>query len=68
MKTLAEIQEAIRNLPPGQVEELAVWITSNRSRRPPSKEAVEKWLKWAVGAAKPGVTTDEIMRLTRGEE
>ena len=27
----------------------------------------ERWLARARGAAKPGVTTDEVMALTRGE-
>ena len=29
--------------------------------------AMERWLAAAAGAAKPGVTTDEVMALTRGE-
>jgi hypothetical protein len=29
--------------------------------------AVERWLAAARGAARPGVTTDEVMALTRGE-
>ena len=29
--------------------------------------AVEQWLASAVGAATPGVTTDDVMRLTRGD-
>jgi hypothetical protein len=29
--------------------------------------AVEQWLAGARGAAKPGVTTDEVIGLTRGE-
>ena len=27
----------------------------------------ERWLATARGAAKPGVTTDEVMAMTRGE-
>jgi hypothetical protein len=30
-------------------------------------EAVERWLDSARGAAKVGVTTDQVMDLTRGE-
>jgi hypothetical protein len=29
--------------------------------------ATERWLATARGAAKPGVTTDQVMALTRGE-
>lgn len=29
--------------------------------------AVDRWLAAARGAARPGVTTDEVMALTRGE-
>jgi hypothetical protein len=33
----------------------------------PRREAAERWLAGAGGAAKPGVTTDQVMALTRGE-
>jgi hypothetical protein len=32
-----------------------------------AQEAVERWLVTARGAAKGGVTTDQVMGLTRGE-
>jgi len=31
------------------------------------QEKVEQWLSGARGAARPGVTTDEVIGLTRGE-
>lgn len=34
---------------------------------PPAVSAMRQWLKNAGGVAKPGVTTDDIMRETRGE-
>jgi hypothetical protein len=33
----------------------------------PRREAAERWLAGAGGAAKPGVTTDQVMTLTRSE-
>jgi hypothetical protein len=35
---------------------------------PKSVSAMQEWLRNAGGAAKPGVTTADIMRETRGEE
>lgn len=32
-----------------------------------TRGAAERWLAGARGAAKPGMTTDEVMALTRGE-
>ncbi len=38
-----------------------------RSEGAAPQGAAEGWLATARGAAKPGVTTDEVMALTRGE-
>lgn len=38
-----------------------------RNEDPTSRERTERWLATARGAAKPGVTTVEVMGLTRGE-
>ena len=67
MSTITEIEAAIERLPEPQVDELAAWLETLRVRRtnPPP---VESWLSGAVGAAKPGVTTADVMALTRGEE
>ena len=67
MSNITEIEAAIENLPARQVEELAGWLETLRVRRatPPP---VESWLQRARGAALPGVTTANVMALTRGEE
>lgn len=67
MSTIAEIEAAIEKLPAPQVDELADWLEKHRVRRatPPP---VETWLAQARGAARPDVTTTEMMALTRGEE
>ena len=70
MSTIEEIESAIAQLPTPQVERLAVWLEKHRAERDVkgTKIAVEDRLSWARGAAKPGVTTDQIMQLTRGED
>lgn len=67
LRTITENEAAIERLPEPQVAELAAWLEEFRACRgtPP---AVESWLDRAVGAAKPGVTTADVMALTRGEE
>ena len=67
MSTIAEIESAIANLSPPQVEELAAWLEAMRVRRatPPR---VESWLERARGVALPGARTADIMALTRGED
>jgi len=67
MSTITEIEAAIERLPEPQVDELAAWLETLRMRRT-TAPAVESWLSRAVGAAKPGVTTADVMALTRGEE
>jgi hypothetical protein len=67
MSTIGEIETAIENLPAPQVEELAIWLAAYRARRAAPLPA-ETWLKQARGAARPGVTTAEVMALTRGDE
>jgi len=67
MSTITEIEAAIERLPQPQVDELAAWLETLRKQRtqPPP---VERWLDQAVGAAKPGVTTADMIAVTRGEE
>ncbi len=67
MSTIAEIESAIERLPPAQVAELANWFEQFQLQRatPP---AVESWLERARGAARSGMTTDDVMALTRGEQ
>lgn len=67
MSNVAEIEAAIEKLPGMQVDQLAHWFENFRQRRatPPP---VENWLQRARGAALPGVKTQDVMALTRGEE
>ena len=67
MSTITEIEAAIENLSQPQVDELAAWLETFRVWRatPPS---VEGWLACARGVAPAGVTTANVMSLTRGEE
>ena len=67
MSTIGEIETAIERLPAPQVDELAVWLEAHRARRAAAL-AAEAWLKRARGAARPDVTTADVMALTRGEE
>lgn len=67
MSTITEIEAAIEKLPDRQVDELARWLDTLRSRRA-GRPPVESWLDRARGAAGPGATTADVMALTRGEE
>jgi hypothetical protein len=67
MSTIEEIERAIERLPEPKLAELSVWLEQLRRRRaaPPAAEA---WLDRARGAARPGVTTEQVMAASRGEE
>jgi hypothetical protein len=67
MSTVGEIEAAIESLPMPEVEELALWLETYRARGA-TPSAAETWLKQAEGAARPSVTTAEVMALTRGDE
>ena len=67
MSNIAEIEAAIENLPDPQVDQLARWLETHRQRRTPPP-AVESWLRQARGAALAGVTTKDVLALTRGED
>lgn len=67
MSTIGEIETAIEKLPTPQLDELAIWLEAHRARRAAPLPA-EAWLKRARGAARPGVTTADVMVLTRGDE
>jgi len=66
MSTIAEIEAAIERLPAPQLEELARWLDA-RCRQRAGSQPVESWLQHARGAASPGVTTADVMALTRGD-
>ena len=65
MKTIEEIEDAIKKLPPPEVEQLVGWLESLKPNG--RSTSVETWLQKARGAAVPGVTTANIMAQTRGE-
>lgn len=68
MSTLAEIEQAIEKLPPEQWVEIRRWM---EARAPlPRRETADfqRVLGESVGKATSGLSTDEIMRLTRGED
>ena len=67
MSTITEIEQAIERLPSPQVDELAQWLEAHRSRRATALP-VDTWLNRARGAARPDVTTADVMSLTRGDE
>jgi hypothetical protein len=67
MSTIAEIEAAVQKLPAAQVEELAEWLDAYRQRQM-NGVSVVRWLQSARGAARTGVTTENIMAITRGEE
>jgi hypothetical protein len=62
-----EIEAAIEKLPPPQMDELAAWLEARRVRRD-TPASVESWLERARGTALAGVTTTNVLALTRGEE
>ena len=72
MNTLAEIEAAVDQLPLTQQEELHAFLSARLEARPEKKglspEEFEAWLKTAEGVGRSGMTTDEIMAMTRGEE
>ena len=67
MSTISEVETEIEHMPASQVDELAIWLEAYRARRAAPLPA-DAWLERARGAARPGVTTAELMALTRGEE
>ena len=57
-------------LPPTQQEELHAFLSARLAARPQrglSPQEFEVWLKTAEGVGISGMTTDEIMTMTRGE-
>jgi hypothetical protein len=64
-----ELIELCERLPAAQRAEVADFarFLLARNAGAASAGAMERWLAAARGAARPGVTTDEVMALTRGE-
>ena len=65
MSSRIEIQKEIEQLPQSELLELARWI--NEQVPPEPSAAYKEWIKTACGAGVPGVTTEQVMELTRGE-
>ena len=68
MSTLAEIEQAIEKLPPAQWEEIRRWMEAHAPEPPREKADFQRVLAESVGIATSGLSTDDIMRMTRGEE
>jgi hypothetical protein len=66
MSTIKEIENAIECLSAAEVAELAAWLEQLQGRRT-VLPAAESWLERARGTAAPGVTTEGVMALTRGD-
>ena len=63
-----ELIEICEQLPADKRAEVADFARFLLARsRGATPGAVERWLATARGAASPGVTTDAVMALTRGE-
>jgi hypothetical protein len=67
MSTISEIESAIERLPDPQLAELTAWLEQLRMRRA-AQNPCDTWLQKARGAARPGLTTEDVMTLTRGEK
>lgn len=70
MHSIAEIEAAIEQLPANEVEEIRRWLESRP--QPAAKESLipvyERWLEKTRGLGIPGIRTEDILALTRGEE
>lgn len=66
VSTLAEIERAIEALPAPEVDALAAWL-ANRRQKAAVVLPVDKWLERACGASTTGVTTHDVLALTRDE-
>lgn len=64
---LIEICEQLPEAKQIEVTDFAQFLLSKSQGTEPRREAMQRWLKSASGVAKPGITTDQIMKLTRGE-
>ncbi len=70
MTTLDEIKAAIEKLPYSQQHDLHGFLRDLLRTRPRvlSPEEAQAWLEKARGVSVSGMTTDEMMAMTRGEE
>jgi hypothetical protein len=63
IRTYEQLPEAKRT----EVADFARFLLARSQDAAPRQEAADRWLAGARGAAKPGVSTDQVMNLTRGE-
>ncbi len=68
MDELEKIKPEIEKLREDQLAALRVWLETYRRRPATPPKGVDEWLRRAVGAAIPGLTTDGLLRMTRGED
>lgn len=65
-RELVDICEQLPEAQRAEVADFARFLLA-KNQDAAAQGATERWLATARGAAKPGVTTDEVMALTRGE-
>ncbi|MBC7783418.1 MAG: DUF2281 domain-containing protein [Burkholderiales bacterium] len=65
-----ELLNICEELPEAKLTELADFarFLLAQSKDAAAAGATQRWLETARGAAKSGVTTDEVMNVTRGEQ
>ncbi len=63
LRTVEQLPEARR----AEVVDFARFLLERDRNAGPTRQAVDKWLDSAEGAGIAGVTTDQVMQLTRGE-
>ena len=66
-KQLIEICEQLPQAQRVEVTDFARFLLAKSRGAGPRREVAERWLSGARGVAKAGVTTDQVMALTRGE-
>jgi hypothetical protein len=65
-RELLDICEQLPEAQRAEVTDFARFLLARSGDTVP-QGATDRWLAAARGAAKPGVTTDQVMALTRGE-
>jgi hypothetical protein len=64
---LLRICEQLPEAKRAEVVDFARFLLKRDQERPSSGDATDRWLAGAEGAANSGLTTDQILSLTRGE-
>jgi hypothetical protein len=64
---LVEICERLPEAQRAEVADFARFLLAKTQGSTSPNDAADRWLSTARGAAKPGVTTNQVMALTRGE-